>query len=189
MFDLNHFSGSRLDLSFDDLFNAVVSLAQSRLNESQEVAFGADVSAISGDYTDATYIADRARDILNQSRWIALPIRIAVEERTDREAGAARVAVRLGRATWMIPACYADTCGDCDYPLAWHIVVSKLSVKDGMVVSTERILCPLGREFWAHARAIMERVVEATHVTRSAYLREIAQGTARGATANSAALA
>lgn len=91
-------------------------------------------------------------------------IRDLIGDVVARETADAQGRAGAGTARFLEPACGGDTCDDCERPLWQHIGVFGRGV-----------LCPFGRAYWQHARALWTPGCDHSARERGCVTREIAK--------------
>lgn len=166
MFDRELMRGVPIDLAPETLYRHIVSIARYYRREetaARAKARLAETSGENGRMDVPLYRArrDMAREMMTARMATVLPLREAIVERTIDERMTAEEAVRSNRVQMAPVVCSGETCGDCDYPIWWHVDLGGT------------YLCPLGREYWTYLRAVFPEGKET--------MRMIARETGRGA--------
>lgn len=135
---------SGLEVDVDVLTDHIVGMALIHREEREYHMFTAIRAQGEGDW-DLRDIAVRlAREADRLMASVTCPLRLAIGHRTRQERVQAEATVRAGGAAFLEVACAGETCADCERPL-WH----HIRTTDAL------IHCPVGREYWALARALV----------------------------------
>lgn len=168
MFERELMAGSTWDLSPDQVVIEIIKMARWLRSEQTAYQKRQREAYLAYDFNLGRATGLAAADMAQKRVYTIRALQAAINARTRNEEKVAQRAVDRGAAMMAPLTDSGETCGDCDYPVWWHLNIGG------------RRVCPLGREYWVHLRALT--TVGDLHLDLRNTTRMIARETRKGYT-------